>query len=249
MANGFSRTPKLLKGALIRFDAPLLIPIPNIIIFQYNPETVSRTLTPYAPPGRESAGSEGASNPDLTQPFDPQESFSLKLEIDAADALESPEFHPVAVVAGVADRLAAMEMLLYPVTEGVDLLGSVSVSLSAGGASLDMGGAAGSAVPDKKVPITLFFWGPGRIVPVRLTSFTVEEQQFSPLLYPTRATVSVGLSVLTPSAILNGREEDSLGMIEKLAMGAYQFTMVQKQLLATANLANSVESIINMLPI
>src|SRR6266446_2345183 len=49
MTNGYSRSPKLLKGALIQFSAPMLIPIPNIIVFQYNPETRTRTLTPWTP--------------------------------------------------------------------------------------------------------------------------------------------------------------------------------------------------------
>ncbi len=258
MANGYSRSPVLLKGALIRFDAPLIIPIPNIIIFQYNPETVSRTLTPYAPPSADAGAGNGTSSSgsgDSTaraQPFDPVESFSLRLVLDASDALEKPEFHPVAFVSGVADRIAALEMLLYPITEGVELLFNVSASLGAGGASISAGGAAGSPVPPRTVPVTLFIWGPGRIVPVRLTSFTVEEQAFSPLLYPTRAVVSAGFTVLTPSAFERLGEDGAPVLLkpsEAFAVGAYKFTMVQKQILATANLANSVESIINMLPL
>ena len=252
MGTGYSRTPVLLKGALIRFDAPLLIPIPNIILFQYNPETLSRTLTPHGQGASASpaeAGGEGASPASSAsqraQPYDPQESFSLNLILDAADALETPESHPVAFISGVADRIAALEMLLYPITEGVQLLGSISASL--GGASMSMGGAAGSEVPQRNVPVTLFIWGPGRIVPVRLTSFSVEEQAFSPMLYPIRATVAVGLTVLTPSAF-QVSESYTPTPIEEFAIGAYKFTMVQKQVLATANLANSVESIINMLP-
>src|SRR5215469_16084140 len=116
--SGYSRSPKLLKGALIQFSAPLLIPIPNIIIFQYNPETMSRSLTPWAPPSEESVAKAQKEVPNflnlMAQPFDPHESFSLTLELDAADALEEPLSHPVAVIAGVADRIAAMEMLLYP---------------------------------------------------------------------------------------------------------------------------------------
>src|SRR5436309_710328 len=102
MHSGYSRSPKLLKGALIQFSAPLLIPIPNIIIFQYNPETMSRNLTPWAPPPK-----EGQDKADckveavLSQPYDPQETFNLALELDAADALEEPSTHPVAVISGV----------------------------------------------------------------------------------------------------------------------------------------------------
>lgn len=278
MGNGFSRTPVLLKGALIRFDAPLLIPIPNIIIFQYNPETLSRSLVPYEPqysaearnaPGARQSGGQGGSGETASptarsQPYDPQESFTLRLIVDASDALEKPEFHPVAVATGVADRLAALEMLLYPITEGISLLGSISGSLggavggAAGSISGSLGGGggspSGSEIPPRNVPVTLFIWGPGRIVPVRVTSFSVEEQTFSPLLYPLRATVSLGMTVLQPSAFqrFQGTGDSATAIPlkpeEELAVGAYKFTMVQKQVLATANLANSVESIINMLP-
>src|SRR5213592_3042982 len=99
MANGYSRSPKLLKGALIQFSAPLFIPIPNIIIFQYNPETMSRTLTPWAPPSKEDlAKNDPKIDAALAQPYDPQETFNLALELDAADALEEPSSHPVAVI-------------------------------------------------------------------------------------------------------------------------------------------------------
>jgi hypothetical protein len=274
MANGFSRSPVLLKGALIRFDAPLLIPIPNIIIFQYNPESLSHSLTPYAPDYsalargdpdavREAARSSSGGEPGTTpraQPYDPEESFTLRLIVDASDALENPLLHPVALVSGVKDRLAALEMLLYPITDGVQLLGSISGSLGgavggavsgAVGGALGGGSPSGSAIPPRNVPVTLFIWGPGLIVPVRVTSFSIEEQSFSPLLYPTRASVSLGLTVLQPSAFQRYNPDGSaisLKPEEEFAVGAYKFTMVQKQVLATANLLNSVESIISMLP-
>ena len=252
---GYSRSPKLLKGALIQFSAPMLIPIPNIIIFQYNPETMTRTLTPWKPRDQvvhESmeaaikAATEFAN--ELAQPFDPQESFSLTVELDAADALEHPSSHPVAVIAGVADRISAMEMLCYPPGPGAigGLLNvSVSVSIS-GGISL---GAATDLAPRLEVPIVLFFWGPGRIVPVRITTFSVEEQQYSPLLYPTRAKVSLGLSVLNEKHLLNVAGDTRKSATVSLAKACYKFTQAQKEALATANLANSVESIIGMLPI
>jgi hypothetical protein len=262
MSNGYTRSPKLLKGALIQFSAPMLIPIPNIIVFQYNPETMTRTLTPWSPVERsstynddgslkETAALTGAQINSLSQPYDPAESFSLTLELDAADALESPSTHPVAVLAGVADRIAALEMLCYP--PGESALGgllnvSVSVSIGSGGISASAGAAA-DVVPRKAVPIVLFFWGPGRIVPVRITSFSVEEQQYSPLLYPLRAKVTVGLKVLDESQLVNVEGESGGGAAVEIAKACYTFTRAQKEALATANLANSVESIIGMLPI
>ena len=261
MANGYTRSPKLLKGALIQFSAPMLIPIPNIIIFQYNPETMTRTLTPWTPIERERTYDEqgrgtataltDAQKNQLRQPFDPSETFSLALELDAADALESPSSHPVATIAGVADRISAMEMLCYP--PGQSALGgllNVSVSVSIGGAGASAGGsAAADAVPNPEVPIVLFFWGPGRIVPVRITSFSVEEQQYSPLLYPLRAKVTIGLKVLDAQHLQNIAGDTAQTAIVEVAKACYTFTRAQKEALALANLANSVESIIGMLPL
>lgn len=251
MANGYSRSPKLLKGALVEFSERFIGPVPNIIIFQYNPETLSRTLEVWSPPAQTEEGetqgtpSEASSS---AQPADPPETFTLALELDAADALEEPESHPVAVISGVADRIAALEMLLYPQEESLlgGLLGSISgsVSVSAGGTSI--GGSAGGSVdtvPRGAVPVVMFVWGPGRIVPVRLTSFSVEEQAFSPILYPIRAKVSVGLKILTSADFPEPRS-----FSQELAVAAFEFTRKQKQVLAAANLANSVESILGMLP-
>ena len=248
MANGYSRSPKLLKGALIQFSAPLLIPIPNIIIFQYNPESMNRSFTPWAPPAKDEQGNiDPKIAATLAQPYDPQETFSLTLELDAADALEHPSSHPVAVLTGVADRLAAMEMLLYPAeasTLGGLLSGSLSVSVSVGGVSLSA--KANTIVPAerKTVPIILFFWGPGRIVPVRITTFSVDEQAFSPTLYPIRAKATIGLKVLDAATF---KDDDSA--VAKIAKACYTFTRAQKEALALANVANSVESIMGLLPL
>lgn len=231
MPSGYTRSPKLMKGALVELSEPFLGPIPNIIVFQYNPATVTRTLTPWQPPteGEEGADS-GASS--TAQPFDPGETLSLALELDATDDLEKGD--PVAVVTGVADRIAALEMLLYPV--GDSLLGDLFGSL----------GGLVDVVPRGSVPVVLLVWGPGRIVPVRLTSFRVEEQAFSPTLYPIRAKVTVGLRVLTEEAF--NRPDRTLSVSEELAVAAYKFTRGQKEVLARLNLANSVDSILGMLP-
>ena len=109
MPTGYSRSPKLIKGALIEFSERFLGPIPNVIVFQYNPETMSRTLEVWQPP---SSPGQSADTASTAQPQDPPETFSLDLELDATDALELPNSHPVAVNFGVADRIAAMEMLL-----------------------------------------------------------------------------------------------------------------------------------------
>jgi hypothetical protein len=257
MANGYTRSPKLLKGALIQFSAPMLIPIPNLIIFQYNPETMTRQVVPWSPREKvvyedqeEAAKATAEFLNELAQPFDPQETFSLTLELDATDALEEPASHPVAFIAGVADRISAMEMLCYP--PGPSALGgllNVSVNVSLGGASVGGGVSTADVVPKLKVPVVLFFWGPGRIVPVRITSFSVEEQQYSPLLYPIRAKVSLGMTVLNENQLVNVAGDPGESAIIDFAKICYKFTQAQKEALALANLANSVESIIGMLPV
>ncbi len=250
MPTGYSRSPRLLKGALIEFSERFIGPVPNVIVFQYNPEMMTRALEVWSQGGSATTGTGAAASNESSQtaqPFDPPETFTLALELDAADALEKPESHPVAFISGVADRIAAMEMLLYP--QGDSLLGGLlgSVSGSLGGASASVGGALGGGVqpvPRGTVPVVLFVWGPGRVVPVRLTSFSVEEQAYSPLLYPIRAKVSIGLKILTPKDFPSCNRKLS----EELAVTAFNFTRKQKEVLAAANMANSVESILGMLP-
>jgi hypothetical protein len=240
MANGYSQSPKLLKGALIRFSAATLIPVPNIIVFQYNPESLTRTLTSWAPPAATTETDEchkknkKAVNA-LAQPFDPEESLSLKLELDATDALEEPDSHPVAVLTGVADRIAAIEMLMYPsADEGSSLRSAVGSLL----------GGKFDAAPRKTVPVVLFFWGPGRIVPVRITSLSVEETAYSPTLYPIRAQATLGLQIIDPIELAAKDPKPA----DRLAMACYVYTRAQKEALALANVANSAESIMGMLP-
>jgi hypothetical protein len=257
MSNGYSRSPKLIKGALVEFSERFLGAIPNIIVFQYNPEAMTRTLTPWRPPGPKlmrwgerqaarqavSTAEEECKPPCRSQPQDPPEAFQLPLELDAADAIEEPAKHPTAVISGVAERIAALEMLLYP-QEGPllgGLTGSPSSALSACGPKATVTSSSKTdAVSRTTSPVVLFVWGPGRILPVRLRDFQVEEQAYSPLLYPIRAKVTVGLEVLNPQCCFPDPKKDS----EKLAAAAYCFTKKQKQLWAAANIANTAESIL-----
>jgi len=45
--------------------------------------------------------------------------------------------------------------------------------------------------------LSLLVWGANRIVPVRVTEFSITEEAFDPLLNPIRAKVSLGLRTLT----------------------------------------------------
>jgi hypothetical protein len=233
-----------MKGALIEFMPTLLIPLPNVILFQFNPETIRHVWTqPEAAAGEE----QGRNQNPLAVRGMPGESFSFTLVMDANDQIA--EGNPIATATGIAARLAALEMLLYPTGAfGGGLLGSVSVSVSAGGISASLGGPSSAGVkrdvPQSEVPTVLFVWGPGRIVPVRVTGLTIEEKLYDGLLNPTHAEAQLELRVLTPEELARVS-----GPLKDVAKAAYTYSQVLRQGLAVANLANSVESIVGMLPL
>ena len=253
MANGSSISPFFMKGALIELSDRFIGSVPNIIVFQYNPETITRTLEAWAPPDESAtAGGAGSAKPGTAQPSDPPEKFTFVLQLDASDALERPELHPVEFVAGVGARIAAIEMLLYPKKE--NLMGGLR--------SLPADALGGGAGPIQKVfdkikeaagikperlgpPIVLFAWGADRILPVRLVSLAIEEQAYSRLLSPIRAKLSLEMKVLSPDEI---KDASSSEFSKKMAIHAFNYTLMRKRILATSNIAGNVESILAMLP-
>ena len=56
----FPGSPRVLKGALVSVDP--LVPIPNVIVFQYNPDTLTRTLKPRSAGGGARAGRSAAAD-------------------------------------------------------------------------------------------------------------------------------------------------------------------------------------------
>jgi len=232
---------KLLKGAFIRLDETGIGPVPQIIVFQYNPETLSRKFKPYEKP----VDKEGNKPDPAAQaaPYFPEEEMDVVVELDATDDLEDPLTHPVAMLAGVADRIAALEMLIYPAGE-TGLLSSAVASLAG---ALGLGGSA--SVPERtEAPVVLLAWGPGMIVPVKITSFAVEEQAFNPALYPIRAKVTVGVKVLTEDYFASRAEGRQLSPAEEMARSAFKYTLKQKKVLAAASIGSNVEEILSMLP-
>lgn len=238
---------QFLHGAFIQFMDTFLIPLPNVIIFQFNPETMTHT---WSPAQAVSSGAGGAANAADANPLavrgTPGESFSFTLAMDANDMIAdgSPVAEGLAVASGVYTRLAALEMLMYPTSSsGGGLVGSVSAAAGA------IGGAAGGGVrrdvPAAQLPTVLFVWGPGRILPVKVTTLTITERLYdSLLLNPTHAEAQIGLQVLTPEEL-----KYVTGPLADIANIAYTYSQGLRQVLAIANLANSVESIIGMLPI
>jgi hypothetical protein len=150
---------------------------------------------------------------------------ALAVELDAADQLEEPEKHPHTLQFGLHPALASLEMLLHPTR-------SQRVERDR------LGGLGSSMITAYDLPLTLFVWGKSRVVPVRLTSFSVTEQAFDQQLNPIRAKVDLGMRVLTD-------EEQKKTSLGRDAYVAYQ---AQKEVLARFNLVSSAERILGMLP-
>jgi hypothetical protein len=204
-----------LKGAFINFGAGLLGALPNIVVFQFNPDRVTRTPKMVQPPPRDDGS--GTHNANLT-PGQPSETYSFTLRLDASDQLASS--NPIAAASGILPTLSAIELLMVP----KDSLSINLFSLSGGGQPFQ--------VPPAKLPTVLFFWGPFRIFPVNVTSLSITETEYDPLLNPIRAEVTVSLTVLTPSQI------DPNATI---AIGAYKYSQGVKQVMAALNLANAAQ--------
>ena len=167
-------SPRLLKGAIVGFD--IANPLASIAIFQYNPDTLTRTLQ------AQTSGSETGSRSEpqrLKGP--PVETIRLDVEIDASDQLASGD--PLAETLGIYPQLAALEMLLYP-----KMLTVIANTILLAAGTIEVAPVEG--------PFTLFIWGPQRVVPIRLTEFSITEEAHDTLLNPIRAKVSLGMRIL-----------------------------------------------------
>jgi len=172
----FPGSPRTLRGAIVAVD--LTSPLSRVVMFQYNPDTMTRTLGPRGAPTESQVGPADAHRVWGA----PVEKISMKIEVDAADQLAHGD--QLAAAAGIAPQLAALEMLLYPSTYQVIT-----------NASLLLTGTIEILPPEG--PLTVLVWGPARVVPVRLESLTVTEEAFDPALNPIRATVDMSAQVLT----------------------------------------------------
>lgn len=175
----FPRSPRIVKGGLVLID-PDTSAVQRVIVLQYNPDSISRTLQ---------VQSAGGENKDralalrLTGP--PIETIKLDAEIDVTDQLEHPDEgqNGVAVELGLHPQLAALETVIYPSSQQV-----LNANRLAQGGTLE--------IAPMEAPLTLFVWSKSRILPVRVTDFSVTEEAFDPNLNPIRAKVSLGMRVL-----------------------------------------------------
>lgn len=205
--------PLLTKGALVEFSPTLGLPIPKIISFQYNPMKISRQFNL----GRKHQGEDKENTPHCVAQHEPKETFNLSLVIDATDSMDLG--NPISRYTGVADRLAALELLIHPPHESI-LLGAVTDLLN-----------ISTAEPEENplVPIVLFVWGLGKVLPVRIKSFSIEEQAFAGTLYPTRAQVNLGMLLLAEED-LEVYPKDHFG--KEIAIACAKYNKEQKLVLS-----------------
>lgn len=148
----------------------------------------------------------------------PQETINLEIEVDAADQLEKAEFN--ATTMGVHPTLASLEMLLYP----------KSANMIANEVLAEFGVIE---VIAPEAPLTLFVWGPKRVLPVRITGFNINEQFFDTQLNPIRASVSLSMQVLN-------YQDLGLASVGGALFMAHQVT---KEVMATIGGLNNVSAL------
>ncbi len=172
---GYSRTPKLLKGAIVYVRPPAFVP--GVITFQINPESLSRTVEARAAEGEGSTQSFRLSGA-------PSETIKVETVFDAADDLEKSD--GIVSDTGLHPRLAALETLIYPQSATV-IANSILINIGT------------IEILPMKSPFTVFIWGKQRILPVKLTSLSITEEAYDPQLNPIRAKVAMDLAVLSYS--------------------------------------------------
>jgi Contractile injection system tube protein len=170
----FPGSPKLVKGGLVLIN-PDTSKVERIISFQYNPDSLSRTLQ-----AQTLADANNRSQPmRLTGP--PVETIKLDAEIDATDQMQTADTQTAET--GIHSQLAALETIIYPASS--QLISNNNLSKSG---TLEI-------IP-MEAALTLFIWNKNRIIPVRITDFSITEEAFDANLNPIRAKVSLGMRVL-----------------------------------------------------
>ena len=124
----------------------------------------------------------------------------------------SPIQNAATVERGIQPQLAVLESLANPTSAQL-----LRVDSEASSGTLE--------IAPMEAPLTLFVWSKSRIVPVRLTDFSITEEAFDPALNPIRAKVSLGLRVLSV---------DDLGFSSKGGSLFMSYLQTKEQLAAKA---------------
>lgn len=169
--------PKPLHAGLVVLDAKTGT-VKRVVALQYNPDSLSRSMQV------QGAGDGGERSEVLRLKGPAVETLKLEAEIDAADPIELERQQAASEVLGIQPQLAALEALVNPTA--ADLVSSD-----------DLASTGTIEIAPAEAPLTLFVWSRQRIVPVRITEFSITEEAFDPDLNPVRAKVSLGMRVLS----------------------------------------------------
>lgn len=220
-----------MKGALIEYGEDFLGPIPNVVIFQFNPESMSRNVEiPSMPHDRHSAS-------EMNQVGSlPSEVISFTAHFDASDLLDGNDF--LAKKFGIGPQLSALEKMVRPQGK---LGGAIGEAINAIGSALSGGGGGNDStrtIPREEYPKILFAWGLTRILPVTIESISITEQQYDSSLNPIRAEVAISLRVIQIADCTTDR----------IAKGASEYSSLAKDAQAIANLGASTSEVANIIP-
>jgi len=194
-STAFPRSPRLLRGGLVLVDL-YTSQIQRVVVLQYNPDTMTRTLQVQGASGEAADHLEA-----LRLKGPPVETIKIDAELDATDKLEFPREHPETVTHGILPELAAIETIVYPPSSQVQ-------------ANRQQAMAGVMEILPLAAPLQIFVFGKHRALPVRITEMTVTEEAFSPELAPLRAKVSLGLRVLGVNDLLFDNRGGSLFMTQ-----------------------------------
>lgn len=147
------------------------------ITFQYNPESIRRSVKPQMSSGGEDDHSNETRFDDA-----PSQSISFTAYFDAADALAAGD--STAEESGIAPQLAMLERLIYPSRSQIE--------------DRDKDRDSGvMEVAPLVAPSYILVWGPKRTLPVRITSIEITEEAFDINLNPIRASAAISIEVQT----------------------------------------------------
>lgn len=185
-SSDFPGRPKILKGALAVYPTQTPGSQPSkIIIFQFNPDQMRRSLAHRAPPAAAGKANTGTAKEDVLRVAGPPvETITLTVDLNAADQLEFPDDNPTVAEYGLNPALATLEMLMYPPTLTAQ---KIQEQASLGQVQ----------VQPADLPLVLLVWNKSRVVPVKLTSFSITEDAFDTRLNPISAKVELAMQVLT----------------------------------------------------
>jgi len=189
----FPRSPKTLMGGFILMDAEGKTVL-RTIIFQYNPETLTRTLSPR---GAKIDAGDRLEGLRLVGP--PVETIKLDIELDATDRLEKPSQNAETVQNGIAPELAELETAIAPATADIE-----SANRMAQTGTLEV-----LPLPS---PLILLVLGTNRTIPVRITDLSITEEAFDTQLNPIRARASIGMRALSIDDLAFGTKGAELFM-------------------------------------